>query len=216
MCLERAAFAGRDGAGAIGAFSFTLMPGSSYFLTGGAGTGKTTLIDWLSLAMPPVRGEATLFGRNLRKVEARERPLLRRRVGVIFQDLRLIDALSVHENVALAALAIGREPEDYAGPVDEVLAWVGLTKRADVAAGALNEEGRRRLAVARAVINSPDLVIADEPAGGTGLTILRLLAELNSVGGALLIATRDADLAARSGADVIALDPPPVRGSVLA
>ncbi len=203
----------RPDAGARAPMSFTVAVGGACFLTGEAGSGKTALLETIALARPPARGGLELFGKDVARVRPTNRYAVRRRLGVIFQDLRLIDELSSHDNIALAARAAGRRAGSYDREIGELLAWVGLARRADTPAADLDEEGRRRLAVARAVINRPDLVIADEPSGGTGLAILRLLSDLNQAGTAMLIATRDADLAMRSGAEVIDLSATSASGS---
>ncbi|MDB5479775.1 MAG: cell division ATP-binding protein FtsE [Caulobacteraceae bacterium] len=183
-----------------------LAAGSAHVITAGPGAGKTAILETIALARPPRKGAIELFGKNLAGVRPPARYALRRRIGMIFQDLRLIDALSVRDNVALAARAAGRPPGDYDKPLVEVLAWVGLAGRADEPASHLDAEGRGRLAVARAVINRPDLLIADEPSGEA---VLKLLSDLNEAGTTMLIATRDADLAEQSGAEVTSLAPVP-------
>jgi cell division transport system ATP-binding protein len=195
-----------DGGRAGPPLSVDLEAGAAHVITAGAGAGKTAILEAIALARVPDRGVIELFGRNIATVRPNRRFALRRRIGMIFQDLRLVDALSVRDNVALAARAAGRAPEDYDKPLGEVLDWVGLAQRADDAASGLDEEGRGRLAVARAVINAPDLVIADEP---DGEAVLKLLSDLNRAGTTMLIATRDAELATQSGAEVTALVPYP-------
>jgi cell division transport system ATP-binding protein len=183
------------------ALSLTLPVGGTRVLAGAPGSGKTAVLDMIGLARTPAAGGLDLFGQDVARIPRAERYRLRRRIGMIFQDLRLIDELSVHANVALAAVAAGREPDDYGRDVQELLAWVGLGRRAEAAAGTLTEEGRSRLAVARAVINRPELVIADDPAGPAGRTVLRLLAELNGGGAAVLVASSDEALIATAGPD---------------
>jgi cell division transport system ATP-binding protein len=185
--------------------SFSLEPGDAHVLAGETGSGKTALLEMIGLARPPARGGVELFGLDLGQVEPRDRYRLRRRMGFIFQNPRLVEDLSSRDNIALAAEAAGRRPADYASHIEELLAWVGLGRRADMMAGGLDEEGRRRLAVARAVINRPDLLIADEPGLESGMVILKLLADLNEAGTTILMATQDLDLAARSGAQVTLL-----------
>lgn len=202
--LRRASPPAPEGA-PLSPLSLSLAAGDSHFLVGRPGAGKTAFLEMIAMAAAPANGAVELFGEDLQTVRPRDRFRLRRRIGLVFQDLRLIDSLSVFDNVALAARAAGRAPADYGRDVDEVLAWVGLARGADQPADHLNEEGRRRLAVARAVINRPDVVLADEPAGSVGLPILKLLSDLNLAGTAVLIATADEDLAERSGADVTRL-----------
>jgi ABC-type ATPase involved in cell division len=122
-------------------------------------------------------------------------------MGMIFQDPRLVDTLTTYDNIALAARAAGRRAADYGQQIDEVLSWVGLARQSETPAGDLDDEARRRLAVARAVINRPDVVIADEPTGPGGPVVMRLLADLNQAGTTILVATRDGTLAASAGPD---------------
>lgn len=201
--VQRAApRAGRGAAEARCAVTFALDPGDAHVLAGDPGSGKTAILEMIGLARPPARGGIELFGRDLATVRPRDRHGLRRRIGFIFQHPRLIADLSAWDNVALAAATADREAADYAAQIDEVLAWVGLGRRGAMMAGGLDEEGRRRLGVARAVINRPDLLIADDPAADGGLAILKLLADLNEAGATLLMAMGDVDLAAQTGADI--------------
>ena len=196
----------REGGKAGPPLSLDLEEGTAHVITAGPGAGKTAMLEAIALAKPPKLGVIELFGRNIAKAPMKSRYRLRRRIGMIFQDLRLVDDLSARDNVALAARAAGRRPDDYDKPLVEVLSWVGLARRADDPASDLDDDDRGRLAVARAVINRPDLLIVDEPSGES---VMKLLSELNRAGTAMLIATRDADLAARSGAEVTALVPIP-------
>jgi len=175
--------------------------GGSHVLTGEAGAGKTAVLEMIALARPPESGGIELFGEDVGAVAPRDRHALRRRIGMIFQDPRLVDTLSAYDNVALAARAVGRRAADYGKQIDEVLSWVGLGRQSATVAGDLGDEARRRLAVARAVINRPDVVIADEPARRGDQAVLRLLADLNQTGTAILLATRDGTLAASAGPD---------------
>lgn len=170
------------------------------------------LLDLIASARPPRDGRIELFGHDLRKVAPTARPALRRRLGLISRDLSLADELDVFDNIALAARAVGRSRRDYVRPARELLAWTGLSDRADHPAGELDEDGRRRLALARALVNGPDLLIALEPAGALQgperLAILRLIADLNAGGMAVLLISADETLA-RSGAQVVRLGPEP-------
>jgi cell division transport system ATP-binding protein len=197
---------GASGRGVGAPLSLDLEPGTAHVITAGPGAGKTALLEAIALARPPHQGVIELFGRNVATVRPAARHALRRRIGMIFQDLRLIDDLTVRDNIALAARAAGRGRDDFDGPLNELLGWVGLADHADHTASVLDEERRGRLAVARAVINGPDLLIADEPRGEA---VLRLLSDLNRAGTAMLIATRDAELATQSGAEVTTLAPAP-------
>jgi cell division transport system ATP-binding protein len=145
----------------------------------------------------------SVFGHDLARLARAERPLLRRRIGMVFQDFRLIDHLSVFDNAALAPRVSGRRPADYRADVAELLGWVGLGGRMSAKPALLSAGEKQRLALARAVVNRPDLILADEPTGNLdgaiALRILRLFSELNKFGATILIASHDEELVARSG-----------------
>jgi cell division transport system ATP-binding protein len=177
--------------------SFILEPGSFNFLTGLSGAGKTTLLKLISLAEPPSRGLITLFGTELATARRRDLPPLRRRIGVVFQDFRLLDHLSAFDNVALP-LRLARRGGDYTHDVRELLAWVGLGERLLARPPTLSGGEKQRVAIARAVVARPDLLIADEPTGNVdpemGARLIRLFGELNRLGTTVLIATHDRSL----------------------
>ncbi|MGH6956514.1 MAG: cell division ATP-binding protein FtsE [Caulobacteraceae bacterium] len=183
--------------------SFELERGSFHFLTGASGSGKSTLLKLVYLAEQASRGRVEVFGRDLALVKRKDRPAMRRRIGVVFQEFRLLDHLTVFDNAALAPRIAGRKPSDYREDVADLLAWVGLGERMHAMPAALSGGEKQRLAIARAVINRPDILLADEPTGNVdeamGLRILRLFLELNRVGATVLIASHDNDLVARSG-----------------
>ena len=175
--------------------TFELEGGSFTFLTGLSGAGKTTLLKLIYLAEPPSRGLITLFGQELATAKRRDLPPLRRRIGVVFQDFRLLDHLSVFDNVALPLRLAGRRDQDYAHDVRELLSWVGLGDRMQARPPTLSGGEQQRVAIARAVVARPDLLIADEPTGNVdpeiGARLIRLIAELNRLGTTVLIATHD-------------------------
>ncbi len=178
--------------------TFTLEGGSFTFLTGPSGAGKTTLLKLMFLSEPPSRGLITLFGRDLATTKRAEFPGLRRRIGVVFQDFRLLDHLSAFENVALPLRLSGRRPRDYIADVEELLNWVGLGERMWSRPPTLSGGEQQRVAIARAVVAKPDLLLADEPTGNVdpdmGKRLIRLFAELNRFGTTVLIATHDRTL----------------------
>jgi len=175
--------------------TFELEGGSFTFLTGLSGAGKTTLLKLIYLAEPPSRGLITLFGQELATAKRQDLPPLRRRIGVVFQDFRLLDHLSVYDNVALPLRLAGRRDQDYARDVKELLSWVGLGDRMQAKPPTLSGGEQQRVAIARAVVARPDLLIADEPTGNVdpemGARLVRLIAELNRLGTTVLIATHD-------------------------
>lgn len=190
--------------------NFALPHGSFHFVTGASGAGKSSLLKLMYLAARPSRGLVHLFGQDVATVSAENRPFMRRRIGVVFQEFRLLDHLSAFDNAALPLRIAGRKPDSYRNDVAELLTWVGLKNRMHAMPPTLAGGEKQRLAIARAVVNRPDILLADEPTGNVdhemGLRILRLFVELNRMGATVLIATHDQDLVARSGMPVLHLD----------
>jgi cell division transport system ATP-binding protein len=190
--------------------NFALAPGSFHFVTGASGAGKSSLLKLIYLAHRASRGTVSLFGRDISTVPARDLPHLRRRIGVVFQEFRLLDHLSAFDNVALPMRIAGKKPAEYREDVAELLRWVGLGDRMGAEPPTLSGGEKQRLAIARAVVNRPDVLLADEPTGNVdpamSLRILRLFVELNRMGTTILIASHDEDLVARSGRPVLHLE----------
>ncbi|HEX4182711.1 MAG TPA: cell division ATP-binding protein FtsE [Caulobacteraceae bacterium] len=190
--------------------SFELDAGSFHFLTGASGAGKTSLLRLIDLALRPSRGLISLFGHDTVRLKRDELPFVRRRIGVVFQDKRLLEHLNAFDNVALPLRLAGRRPGAYRADVTELLAWVGLAERVDAHPAALSGGEQQRLAIARAVVNRPEILLADEPTGDVdqamALRILRLFVELNRLGTTVLIASHDEQLVARSGRPVLHLE----------
>ncbi|MBI1330734.1 MAG: cell division ATP-binding protein FtsE [Alphaproteobacteria bacterium] len=181
--------------------TFALEAGSFTFLTGPSGAGKTTLLKLMYLGEPPSRGLITLFGHDLATAKRAQFPAIRRRIGVVFQDFRLLPHLTAYENVALPLRITGIAEGDYKQDVEELLAWVGLGGRMKALPATLSGGEQQRVAIARAVVGRPDLLIADEPTGNVdpdiGDRLIRLFAELNRLGTTVLIATHDRALLER-------------------
>ncbi len=176
-----------------------LKPGSFSFLTGASGAGKSSLLKLLYLAQKPSRGEVALFGSATSRLSRDQLSALRRRVGVVFQEFRLLGHLTAYENVALPLRVMGRKESQYRRDVEELLTWVGLGERMHKRPETLSGGEQQRVAIARAVVTQPDLLIADEPTGNVdpdmAARLMRLFHELNKrLGTTVVIATHDLGL----------------------
>jgi cell division transport system ATP-binding protein len=175
--------------------TFDIPPHSLQFLTGPSGAGKTTLLRLILQTLRPTRGLITLFGSDTARLDKDQITALRRRVGVVFQDFRLLDHLTTYENVALPLRVQGRDEASYRPEVIELLKWVGLGDRMHVQPAILSGGEKQRAAIARATIFSPELLLADEPTGNVDPTLakrlLRLFVEMNRSGTSVVIATHD-------------------------
>ena len=188
----------------------TLTMGSFQFLTGPSGAGKSSLLKLIYLAHRPSRGLIRLFGQDTASLGRRELPLLRRRMGVVFQEFRLLDHLSVFDNAALPLRLAGVKPRDYHDDVAELLEWVGLGSKTEAQPATLSGGEKQRLAIARAVVGRPELILADEPTGNVdpdmAARLMRLFVELNRLGATVLIATHDMALVERLARPVLRLE----------
>jgi cell division transport system ATP-binding protein len=189
--------------------TFHVVPGSFHFLTGPSGAGKTTLLRLLFMSLKPSRGLIYVFGRSVAEITQADRAELRRRIGIVFQDFRLLDHLTTWENVALPLRVIGKKESDYSEDVTDLLRWVGLGDRLHVYPEVLSGGEKQRAAIARAVIGRPELLLADEPTGNVDPVIadrlLRLFVELNRLGTSVIIATHDYGLMQRLDAPRLVL-----------
>lgn len=178
--------------------SFTLFPGSFYFLTGASGAGKTSLLKLLYLAQRPSRGVVKMFGRDMITMPRSDLPAFRRRIGVVFQDFRLVEHMNAFDNVALPLRVAGVREEDLKKPVTEMLSWVGLAHRIEAFPTTLSGGEQQRVAIARAVIGRPDILVADEPTGNVdpemALKLMRMFEALNRLGTTVVVATHDVQL----------------------
>lgn len=183
------------GAEVLRDISFRIPERSFQFLTGPSGAGKTTLLRLLFLSLKPTRGLINIFGKDRARISRAELPLMRRRIGVVFQDFRLLDHMTTYENVALPLRVRGRDEASYRGDVTELLKWVGLGERMHVLPPVLSGGEKQRAAIARALIEQPEILLADEPTGNVdpplARRLLRLFIELNRLGTAVVIATHD-------------------------
>jgi len=178
--------------------SFQVEPKSFQFLTGASGAGKTTLIRLFFLSLKPTRGLITVFDRDASMLTRHELPAVRRRIGVVFQDFRLLDHLTTFENVALPLRVLGKEEMSYRADVVELLRWVGLGDRMHALPPVLSGGEKQRAAIARALIGKPEILLADEPTGNVdpplARRLMRLFVELNRLGTSVVIATHDINL----------------------
>lgn len=178
--------------------SFHIPERSFQFLTGPSGAGKTSLLRLLFLSLKPTRGNISVFGRDRSTISRHDLPMLRRKIGVVFQDFRLLDHLTTFENVALPLRVRGREEASYKADVRDLLEWVGLGDRMHVYPPVLSGGEKQRVSIARALIEQPSVLLADEPTGNVdpplARRLLKLFIELNKLGTAVVIATHDLSL----------------------
>lgn len=181
--------------------TFALEPGSFHFLAGVSGAGKSSLLKLMYLGHRPTRGLISLFGRDIATMPHEEMPVLRRRIGVVFQDFRLVDHLSTLDNVALPLRVAGAPEEEVRDNVIEMVRWVGLADQLRARPHTLSGGQKQRAAIARAVINRPSLLLADEPTGNVddkiAMRLLYLFEELNKLGTTIVIATHNEALIGR-------------------
>ena len=175
-----------------------LPKGSFHFLTGKSGAGKTSLLSMMYLAQKPSRGTVSVFGKDINFTHRDNLAMLRRRIGVVFQDFRLLDHLSAFDNVALPLRVCGMDEREIRKRVNELLSWVELDRHILDTTATLSGGEKQRIAIARAVINRPDLLLADEPTGNVDNDIapklMKLFVELNKLGTTVVIATHSEKL----------------------
>lgn len=178
--------------------SFTMAQGSLNFVTGISGAGKSSLLKLIYLSSRPSRGLITLFGQDVSQILPTQIPFLKRRIGLVLQDVRLLDHLSVFENTALPLRIAGQKRGDYIDDIASLLDWVGLGTRRHALPPTLSAGEKQRAAIARAVIARPDILIADEPTGNVdedmAKRLIKLLRELNRRGTTVITATHETAL----------------------
>ena len=199
-----------NGTKALKGVTFELNTGEFAFLVGPSGSGKSTIIKLLIGEIAPSDGMVIVNGQDMDNIKMRKMPYLRRTIGVIFQDFRLIENKSVYENVAFAMRVIGASGKDIRNRVPYVLELVGLEFKAKSRPDELSGGEQQRVAIARALVNNPRLIIADEPTGNLdparSLEILLLLKKINELGTTVLIVTHEKPLVDQFSQRVIAID----------
>ncbi len=205
--FEDAGLAYGDAAETLSDVNIDLGEGEFRFLTGPSGAGKTSLLKMIYLAMRPTRGKFFLFGEDAANAPREALPPLRRRIGVVFQEFRLLDHLTAFDNVALPMKVAGVNLNQYREDVSELLNWVGLGHRMDAKPATLSGGEQQRVALARALVSKPDLILADEPTGNVDPAmserIMKLFVELNKLGAAVIVATHDLHLVQSLGKPVL-------------
>ena len=190
--------------------SMQIEDGEFCFLVGPSGSGKSTIIKLITGELKPTSGTVHVNGYSLERIRKREIPYLRRTVGVVFQDFRLINNMTVYENVAFAMRVIGAREREIKERVPYVLELVGLADKEKRHPSELSGGEQQRLAIARALINNPSTIIADEPTGNLdpakSLEIMELLQEINNLGTTMLVVTHAQNLVDKFGKRVIAID----------
>lgn len=188
----------------------TIKAGSFHFLIGPSGAGKTSLLRLVSLSHPPSRGTLELFGRDVSRLDRNEQAAVRRRIGVVFQDFRLLEHLTAFDNVALPLRISGVEEEKISSFVSEMLSWLGLADFMEFRPAKLSMGQRQLVTIARAVVTRPTLLLADEPLSNLDSRrrerVMYLFTQMHRLGTAILMATHDLDLLRRYPFGVLEMD----------
>lgn len=195
---------------ALSNLNIQIDKGEFVFLVGPSGAGKSTFIKMLLKEVDPTAGEVIIAGTNITKLAHKEVPFYRRKIGVVFQDFRLIPGLNVFENVAFALRVIGASEREIQKKVPSVLALVGLTKKRNAFPNQLSGGEQQRVSIARSIVNSPSILIADEPTGNldpeTSLEIMDIISDINRAGTTIVMATHAKDIVDAMKKRVIAIE----------
>ena len=199
-----------NGAKAINGISLEIEDGEFVFLVGPSGSGKSTIIKMLTGEIGPTAGRIMINGYNMTNISSRQVPYMRRTIGVIFQDFRLLEKKNVYENMVFAMRAVGAPLGEIKRRIPYVLELVGLGKKADSYPTELSGGEQQRVAIARALVNNPNTIIADEPTGNLdperSLELMSLLVKINELGTTVLVVTHEKDLVDRFGKRVVTID----------
>ncbi len=187
-----------DGPNILSNINFELPQGSFHFLTGASGAGKTSLLRLIFLSQRPSTGQIILFNQDVANISRKLLPEFRKRIGFVFQDFLLLDHLTIYENIALPLYVAGRKESEYKKNILELLDWVGLIQSVDSFPAMLSGGEKQRVAIARSIINRPEIILADEPTGNVDALVseklMHLFVELHKQGTTILIATHDTNL----------------------
>jgi len=198
-----------NGTKALKGVNMRIDDGEFVFLVGPSGSGKSTVVKLITAEIAPTEGRMMVNGYNLNNISPRQVPHMRRTLGVIFQDFRLIEKKTVYENLAFVMRAIGATNREVKRRIPYVLQLVGLEKKADRYPGQLSGGEQQRVAIARALVNNPQMIIADEPTGNLdpqrSLEIMTLLERINSLGTTMLVVTHEKELVDRFAKRVVAI-----------
>ena len=198
-----------NGTKALKGVSLRIDDGEFVFLVGPSGSGKSTIIKLITGEIAATEGRLMVNGYNLNNIAPRQIPYMRRTLGIIFQDFRLIDKKTVYENLSFAMRAIGASPREVRRRIPYVLQLVGLEQKADRYPGQLSGGEQQRVAIARALVNNPSMIIADEPTGNLdpqrSLEIMMLLERINELGTTMLVVTHEKNLVNRFSKRVVAI-----------
>ena len=205
-----------NGTEALQGISFTIEDGEFVFLVGPSGSGKSTIIKLLTGEVIPTAGRVMVNGFSMSRISDRQIPYMRRTIGVIFQDFRLIPKKTVFDNLSLAMRAVGATPRDIRTRIPYVLELVGLKGMEDRYPDELSGGEQQRVAIARALVNNPSTIVADEPTGNLdpnrSLEIMTLLERINALGTTVVVVTHERDLVNHFDKRVIMIDPGQVNG----
>ena len=199
-----------SGTKALKGVSMRIDDGEFVFLVGPSGSGKSTVIKLITGEIASSEGRVMVNGYNMNNISPRQIPYMRRTLGIIFQDFRLIEKKTVYENLAFAMRAIGATPKELERRIPYVLDLVGLSKKADCYPGEISGGEQQRVAIARALVNNPSMIIADEPTGNLdpqrSLEIMMLLERINELGTTVLVVTHEKSLVNRFAKRVVAIE----------
>ena len=199
-----------NGTKALKGISMRIDDGEFVFLVGPSGSGKSTIIKLITAEVAPTDGRLMVNGYNLNTIRPRQVPYMRRTLGVIFQDFRLIEKKSIYDNLVFAMRAVGASPREIKKRIAYVLELVGLDTKADRRPDELSGGEQQRVAIARALVNNPSMIIADEPTGNLdpqrSLEIMMLLEKINELGTTVLVVTHEKELVIRFAKRVIAIE----------